>query len=150
MGTALENVGVAAYNNELTLSSVTHHTSTAAIAVTKSRPEAQAQIVPGELLQYEITYTNTGKVPLTDITVTDSLPANTSLAAASPSPTTTRNGGSELVWELPDLNPGRSNTVTLSISTDGVQVDDTLTNQAFVTTAEAPQQSASAVSTFDR
>ena len=147
LGTALENVGVAAYNNELTLSSVTHHTSTAAIAVTKSRPEAQAQIEPGQLLQYEITYTNTGKVPLTDIKVTDSLPANTSLAAASPSPTTTRNGGSELVWELPDLNPGRSNTVTLSISTDGVQVDDTLTNQAFVTTAEAPQQSASAVST---
>ena len=101
----------------------------------------------GEVLRYEITYENTGKVPLTGITVTDSLPDNTTLEAANPSPTSTTNSGATLVWQLPDLDPGKSNTITLTVNTTGVQVGDTLTNQAFVTTTEAPQQSASAVST---
>lgn len=146
LGTALENIGLAAYNNELAQSAVTHHTAAAAISITKSRPETQAQIAPGEVLRFEITYTNTGKVPLTGITVTDSLPTNTSLDAASPPPTTIGNDGSTLVWQLPGLNPGRSNTLTLSVNTDSVQSGDTLTNQAAVSTAEAPQQTASAVS----
>ena len=146
LGTALENNGLAAYKNELTVSSVTHHTTEAAVSLAKTRPDAQAQIVVGEVLRYEITYENTGKVSLTGITVTDSLPNNTTLEAANPSPTSTANGGATLVWQLPDLDPGKSNTITLTVNTAGVQVGDTLTNQAFVTTTEAPQQSASAVS----
>ena len=147
LGTALENNGLAAYNNELEVSTVTHHTTEAAVSLAKTRPDAQAQIVVGEVLRYEITYENTGKVPLTGITVTDSLPDNTTLEAANPTPTSTTNSGATLVWQLPDLDPGKSNTITLTVNSTGVQVGDTLTNQAFVTTTEAPQQSASAVST---
>ena len=147
LGTALENNGLAAYNNELKVSTVTHHTTEAAVSLAKTRPDAQAQIVVGEALRYEITYENTGKVPLTGITVTDSLPDNTTLEAANPSPTSTANSGATLVWQLPDLDPGKSNTITLTVNTAGVQVGDTLNNQAFVTTTEAPPQSASAVST---
>ncbi len=146
LGTALENIGGAAFNNEFSVSSVTHHTTEAAVKITKLRPDNQGQIVPGEVLRYEITYTNVGKVPLTGITVTDSLPDNTTLDAANPSPSATSNGGATLTWQLPNLNPGKSNTITLNLNTDNAQVGDTLTNQVFVTTAEAPQQSATAVS----
>ena len=146
LGTELTNTGVARYGSSLETAQVTHHTTEAAVKLTKKRPANQGQIVPGEVLRYELTYTNTGKVPLTGITVTDSLPDNTTLNAANPSPTSTSNGGATLTWQLPNLNPGKSNTITLNVNTPNAQVGDTLTNQAFVNTKEAPQQSAKAVS----
>ncbi len=146
LGTELTNTGVARYGSSLETAQVTHHITEAAVKLTKKRPANQGQIVPGEVLRYELTYTNTGKVPLTGITVTDSLPGNTTLNAANPSPTSTSNGGATLTWQLPNLNPGKSNTITLNVNTPSAQVGDTLTNQAFVNTNEAPQQSAKAVS----
>lgn len=147
LGTALENTGGAAFNNEFAVSTVTHHTTEAAVSLAKTRPDTQAQIVVGEPLRYEITYTNTGKVPLTGVTVTDNLPANTTLADANPSPSSTTNSGATLEWVLPDLDPGNSSAITLTVNTTGTQVGDTLTNQVSITTAEALPQSASVVST---
>ena len=115
LGTQLTNTGVARYGNSLETAQVTHHTTEAAVKLTKKRPANQAQIVPGEVLRYELTYTNTGKVPLTGITVTDSLPGNTTLNAANPSPTSTSNGGATLTWQLPDLF--RKSMITLNVNT---------------------------------
>jgi uncharacterized repeat protein (TIGR01451 family) len=147
LGTALENTGGAAFNNEFAVSTVTHHTTEAAVSLAKTRPDTQAQIVVGEPLRYEITYTNTGKVPLTGVTVTDNLPANTTLADANPSPSSTTNSGATLEWVLPDLDPGNSSAITLTVNTTGTQVGETLTNQVSIATAEALPQSASVVST---
>ena len=146
LGTALENKGVARYNNAWEESAVTHHVTEAAISFSKSRSDSQAKVIPGEVIRYEITYTNTGKIPLTGINLTDNLPLNTALELGQPAPDSISNGGSTLQWQLPPLDPGRSNTVLVSINTDNVQVGDVLTNKAFVTTNETKQQSAKAVS----
>ena len=140
-GTDLTNTGLARYNGALERATVTHYATEASISLTKQQPVTQAQIVPGDVLRYEITYTNTGKAPLTGITVTDNLPDNTVLEAANPSPTSTTNNGSTLVWQMPNLDPGRS-TIALNLSTSNVQIGSTVTNQAFVTTAQTLQQSA--------
>lgn len=145
-GTDLTNTGLARYNGALERATVTHYVTEASISLTKQQPVTQAQIIPGDVLRYEITYTNTGKAPLTGITVTDNLPDNTALEAANPSPTSTTNNGSTLVWQMPNLDPGRSNTIALNLSTSDVQIGSTVTNQAFVTTAQTLQQSATASS----
>ena len=146
LGTPLENKGAASYNNTLALASVTHHVTEAAITLEKTRSDLQAQIIPGEVLRYDLTYTNTGKIPLTDIVLTDNLPLDTSLEFVKPAPTTVENGGRTLIWNLPPLDPGRSNTIQVNINTDNVQVGDQLTNTAFIKSKETLQQSASVVS----
>ena len=58
--------------------------SDAAVLITKTVSSGQQQIVPGEELDYTITYSNTGQATLTGVTVTDTLPANTTVKTSSP------------------------------------------------------------------
>ena len=61
-----------------------HVVSDAAVSITKTVSSGQQQIVPGEELDYTITYSNTGQATLTGVTVTDALPANTTVLQTSP------------------------------------------------------------------
>jgi len=62
---------------------------------------------------YTITVTNVGTVPLNNITVTDSLPANTQLISVSGQPA---QNNSTVVWTIPSLQPGESKADTLSLT----------------------------------
>ena len=97
-----------------------HVVSDAAVSITKLVSSGQQQIVPGEELDYTITYSNTGQTTLTGITVTDTLPANTTAKTSSPAASSPSAG--VLVWSLGDLAPGQSETLLVKLDTAVVSV----------------------------
>ena len=115
--------------------------SDAAVLITKTVSSGQQQIVPGEELDYTITYSNTGQATLTGVTVTDTLPANTTVKTSSPVASTPSAG--VLSWSLGDLAPGQSETLLVKLDTAGVSVGDNLKNSVSIQTNEAQPQSAS-------
>ena len=118
-----------------------HVVSDAAVLITKTVSSGQQQIVPGEELDYTITYSNTGQATLTGVTVTDTLPANTTVKTSSPVASTPSAG--VLSWSLGDLAPGQSETLLVKLDTAGVSVGDNLKNSVSIQTNEAQPQSAS-------
>lgn len=118
-----------------------HVVSEAAVLITKGVSSGQQQIVPGEELDYTITYSNTGQVTLTGVTVTDALPANTTVKTSSPVASSPSAG--VLSWSLGDLAPGQSQTLLVKLDTSGVSVGDNLKNSVTIQTNEAQPQSAS-------
>jgi uncharacterized repeat protein (TIGR01451 family) len=118
-----------------------HVVSDAAVSITKSVSSGQQQIVPGEELDYTITYSNTGQATLTGVTVTDTLPANTTVKTSSPAASSPSAG--VLAWSLGDLAPGQSETLLVKLDTAGVSVGDNLKNSVSIQTNEAQPQSAS-------
>ena len=118
-----------------------HVVSDAAVSITKLVSSGQQQIVPGEELDYTITYSNTGQTTLTGITVTDTLPANTTAKTSSPAASSPSAG--VLVWSLGDLAPGQSETLLVKLDTAVVSVGDNLKNSVTIQTNEAQPQSAS-------
>jgi uncharacterized repeat protein (TIGR01451 family) len=118
-----------------------HVVSDAAVSITKTVSSGQQQIVPGEELDYTITYSNTGQATLTGVTVTDTLPANTTVKTSSPVASTPSAG--VLSWSLGDLAPGQSGNLLVKLDTAGVSVGDNLKNSVSIQTNEAQPQSAS-------
>ena len=98
-------------------------------------------IVPGQELDYTVTYTNTGKAALSGITVTDTLPSNTTVLSTTP--TADQPSAGVLSWSLGDLAPGQSQTLLVKLGTTAVAVGDNLINSVTIQTNEAQPQSAS-------
>ena len=132
IGHSVYIVGLAAYNNELAQCGDPLY-GRRRVSITKSRLK-QAQIAPGEVLRFEITYTNTGKVPLSGITVTDSLPT---IPRWTPQACLLQRlvmmAAPRLAIARPESGPSNTSPCQSSTSTSG----DTLTNQVAVSTAEA-------------
>jgi uncharacterized repeat protein (TIGR01451 family) len=63
---------------------------------------------------YNIVVTNVGTTVLTNVVVTDNLPAGTQLLSAGGQPATQNN--STVVWNIDSLQPGESKTDTLSLT----------------------------------
>ena len=120
---------------------IRHVVSDASVSISKSVSSGQQQIVPGEELDYTITYSNTGQATLTGVTVTDTLPANTTVKTSSPVASTPSAG--VLSWSLGDLAPGQSETLLVKLDTAGVSVGDNLKNSVSIQSNEAQPQSAS-------
>ena len=76
-----------------------HAYAAAALNCTKVGPKEQ-QI--GKNADYQITVTNTGDKPLTEVVVTDIAPSSTSIVAANGATV----NGNQAVWKLRELKPG--------------------------------------------
>lgn len=75
------------------------------------------EVMIGKNADYQIVYTNTGDVTLTDVVVTDYAPSSTSIVTANGATV----NGNEAVWRLRELRPGEkvSFNITLTTCTPG-------------------------------
>lgn len=86
--------------------------------LTAAKTDGLSVVAPGSVITYTIEVTNNGAVPLTDITVTDTLPVDVTYQAATPAPTTAPNVGDPggiVTWTGISLGVGNSTTLTLTV-----------------------------------
>ncbi len=67
----------------------------------------------GKNADYQITVTNTGDKPLTDVVVTDCAPSSTSIVSANGA----QLNGNQAVWRLKQLNPGEKVSFAITLTT---------------------------------
>jgi large repetitive protein len=98
-------------------------------AIDVEKVAVESPFTAGDLGHYIITVTNTGSVPLTDVTVSDLLEQGLSYVDAEPAPVVLPPN--PLEWELADLEPGEAHTIILSVAVDydlhGETVSNTVT-----------------------
>ncbi|MBA3237322.1 MAG: DUF11 domain-containing protein [Parachlamydiaceae bacterium] len=80
------------------------------VALTKTGMKEQ---VIGKNADYQITVSNPGDKPLTDVIVTDIAPSSTSIVSASGATV----NGNQAVWRLRELKPGENATFALTLTT---------------------------------
>lgn len=96
------------------------------LAVTKSGPEERFL---GRPAQYEITVTNSGDAPARDTLLTEDIPAGTEFIEAGQGG---RQADRQVVWNLGTLEPGASETVTLTLrATQPGSIRNTATAKAY-------------------
>ena len=95
------------------------------ITLTKSVDAVSA--TPGELLTYTLAYTITGDGVAPDVTLSDTVPANTTFwSATPPTPDVPSQGGTgPVVWHLGSIEPPMTGTTTLVVRVDGTLVSGT-------------------------
>ncbi len=98
------------------------------LRLTKTVDKAQAQV--GEVLTYQITYQNLGGGAITGISVTDSVPAFTTLVGGSISSApavsaTTSAGAKSVTWDVGTVNGGASGTLSFQVTVNQVPFDQT-------------------------
>ncbi|MBK7541480.1 MAG: DUF11 domain-containing protein [Candidatus Competibacteraceae bacterium] len=87
---------------------------------------------PGDALQYSIVLTNTSASPVNNVTLSDSIPANTEYVAGSSSPPGTF-GNDTLTVNVGTLNPSASAVVTFQVRVNaGTAAGTLIRNQAIV------------------
>lgn len=97
-----------------------------AIECSKNGPKEQSI---GKNADYQITVSNTGDKPLTDVVVTDTAPSSTSIVAANGA---TINGN-QAIWRLRELKPGEKVNFTITLTTC---VPGCFTNKVHVTNCQ--------------
>jgi uncharacterized repeat protein (TIGR01451 family) len=97
------------------------------VGLTKTGPD---RVSAGDLVTYTISYTNTGPSLARSVVITDTLPAELDFVSSSPAPTSNTNG--VLVWNIGDLAPGQSASITIQMQSRYDQALPTLNaiNQA--------------------
>jgi len=71
-------------------------------------------LTAGERLTYTITYTNSGTASMTGVFLMESYPLSTVFITATPAPA---NPPTNTFWQMPDLLPGGTKSVTVVVST---------------------------------
>ncbi|MEM1282807.1 MAG: hypothetical protein AAGG81_04560 [Chlamydiota bacterium] len=71
------------------------------------------EVMIGQNADYQITVTNTGDKPLTQVVVTDCAPRATSIVAANGA----KINGNQAVWRMKQLNPGEKVSFSLTLTT---------------------------------
>ena len=100
--------------------------------ITLSKSADVTTAIPGDTITYTLTYGNTGPGDATDLVITDTIPANTTLVPGSISGGGTESGG-VITWNLGPLLAGQINrTVTFAVTVDagvlaGVVIDNDAT-----------------------
>jgi len=100
------------------------------VAVLKEGPATAA---PGDTITWTITVSNTGTVPAADVTVTDALPAGTTLVSATGTDWTSSGTTTLTLSYGPDLAPGGSSVVTVVATLDPAFTGTSISNTAVVT-----------------
>jgi uncharacterized repeat protein (TIGR01451 family)/fimbrial isopeptide formation D2 family protein len=86
--------------------------------LTVTKDDGLTVVAPGSIITYTIEVTNNGAVDLTDITVTDTLPADVTFQGATPDPATAPDvddPGGEVTWTGVSLVSGDSATFTITV-----------------------------------
>ncbi|MCK4367674.1 MAG: DUF11 domain-containing protein, partial [Thermoplasmata archaeon] len=82
---------------------------------------------PGDYIEYTITYENTGTGDATDVTIVDTIPAETTFIDSDPDYTS--QSGDIYTWEVGDVGAGDSGTILVTVQVDVGTPDGTvLTN----------------------
>jgi uncharacterized repeat protein (TIGR01451 family) len=95
--------------------------------------------VPGGFYSYTITVGNTGGAPAHNVTLTDTLPANTTVASAGGGSFSSPNG--PVTWTIGDIAPGSSASRTLVVKIDPAANGSTITNAATASATGVPNVS---------
>jgi len=110
-----------------------------------------SNLEPGDAVSFELSIENVGDAAATGVVVTDTLPAEILLPGWSttfPGGTVSVQSGTTYVWDLPNLDPGDSGTITVSGTIDPTLPDDFgLTNSVSISAAEAESNTANNSST---
>ncbi|MFQ5909327.1 MAG: hypothetical protein ACE5IJ_01230, partial [Thermoplasmata archaeon] len=82
---------------------------------------------PGDLINYTISYENTGTGDATNVTIADTIPGETTFVDSNPDYTS--QSGDVFTWEIGDVGAGESGSVTMTVQVDAGTPDGTvLTN----------------------
>lgn len=101
---------VTACNADTTSCQATTCICCCAIDLKKTGPK---EVMIGKNADYQITVTNTGDLPLTEVVVTDCAPTATSIVSANGA----QVNGNQAVWRLRELKPGDQVTFNLTLTT---------------------------------
>ena len=108
----------------------THFTPAWTLAKT-SDPTSGSTVQPGSTISYTLTATNVADdATLTGATATDDLSQVLDHGSLVSVPTGATLSGTTLTWQIPDLAPGASATLTYQVKLDSDAWDVTLTNVA--------------------
>ncbi len=79
-----------------------------------------ANASPGDILEYQLTYTNTGNVPLTNVEITDVIQAKQTFVGGSCTPACTGTGtaANPLKWTFASVGVGGSQVMTFRVTLD--------------------------------
>jgi len=113
--------------DEITLPVFSSH----ALAITKTT--ALTQVAPGELLTYTLAWDVTGNEPADNVTISDTIPANTTYVSCAGGTGCSESGGLVL-WTLGTVSPTASNVVTLVVRPAAILYNGTIiTNGVLIT-----------------
>jgi uncharacterized repeat protein (TIGR01451 family) len=124
-GTQINNLARISDNNggvPVTASSVTTINSDHQLALTKSAPSV---VAAGQPLTYTLQYNVTGNAPAPTVVITDVVPANTTFVSCTGGCT---QAGSLLTWNLGDLVPGNSGTLSFIVTVSDLLPNGTVIN----------------------
>jgi uncharacterized repeat protein (TIGR01451 family) len=98
---------------------------------------ASGTLLPGNQIQYILSYSNQGNSPAHDITITDTLPVSVTYLGHSAPGFTTVVTGSTVVVTQALVNAGASGLITLTVRiTDSAQAGQVMTNVAQISTSD--------------
>jgi len=114
-----------------TASADTRVLARADVRITKTGPTT---VNVGDPVTFTLTYANSGPSLARSVVISDTLPSDLDYTSASPAPSSNANG--ILAWNVGDLAPGASGTITLVMQTHLTQAVNSLpvTNRASITT----------------
>lgn len=93
-------------------------------------------VLPGQNLAYTITYANTGASTATNVTVTDTVPTNTTFSSASPVGQVVSappvGGAGTVTWNVGSVAPGASGSVSMFVKVNnGLTSGTVITNGSY-------------------
>jgi uncharacterized repeat protein (TIGR01451 family) len=95
------------------------------------KTESADPVVPGTTFSYQLAVSNTGPGPASNLTVTDTLPAEVAYVSVTGTSWNCSESGGIVTCTLPDLSPGDAPAITIGVTAPGGA--GTLLNAASVT-----------------
>lgn len=133
-------------SNESKTITVTNTQNLHGITVTKT--DSVDPVAPGAPFTYTLTWTVTGNSPVTNLVLTDTLPATVSFVSASNGGTASGTNPVMVTWNLGNHVPGDTGSVTVSVTAGPDLANATvINNNATLTANEAGPVSAGATTT---
>jgi uncharacterized repeat protein (TIGR01451 family) len=116
---------------EICSNTVTNKVFSTPILVGKKINSPTGAVVPGDLINYSLTFTNTGTMTATNVVITDTVPLGSTYVAASCTPACTFGAGL-LTWSGQTFNPGQAKNYAFSVTVNSPPpVFQNINNQGF-------------------
>jgi large repetitive protein len=137
--TSRESGGVAFQSNSVVNTVV----SLRNIGINKTANPPPGAVAQGGNITYSLTVSNNGNTPTGQVNVTDNVPAGTTFVSASPAPSSAPpfNGTGAVTWTIPNIPPGQTVTLTLTVrvtGNPGTVINNQATAQSSSSTATSP------------